>query len=206
MALHKGKSICNPGKHKSHFPLHLITKKENNSMLLRYRSLKAKELPPERRRDVHRALSLNHMVLIQLQGVAFEGKREVNKEELQKQVGRPKHSQKYAKPDPWDKQESIEPEAKARYLPGLGEQNLTAVYTHNCTPEKYLTSAAACPLTPGSQKQPQSRASGTPLGKWQRWGQARAVGGDPSWGWSEPLRPICAFRALLYRHKDHLRP
>lgn len=73
-------------------------------MLLRCRSLKAKELPPERRRDVHRALSLNHMVLIQLQGVAFEGKREVNKEELQKQVGRPKHSQKYAKPDPWDKQ------------------------------------------------------------------------------------------------------
>lgn len=103
-------------------------------MLLRYRSLKAKELPPERRWDVHRALSLNHMVLIQLQGAAFEGKREVNKEELQKQVGRPKRSQKYAKPDPWDKQESLEPEAKARYFPGLGKQNLysrihTQLYT-----------------------------------------------------------------------------
>lgn len=105
-ALHKGKSIFNPGKHKSHLPSHLITKRENNSVLLRYRPLKAKELPPEHRLDVCRALSLNHVVLIQLQGAVLEGKREVNKEEPQKQVGRPKHSQKYAKPDPQDKQSS----------------------------------------------------------------------------------------------------
>lgn len=69
-----------------------------------YRQLKSKEPPPAHRLHVWTACSLNHVAWIELQGLVFEGPREVNQEKSLKCLRRPKHSQKYAKPDPQDKQ------------------------------------------------------------------------------------------------------
>lgn len=84
-------------------------------------------------------------------------------------LGRTKHSQKYTEPDPEDKQSN----AKIRLVWVKHETQITwnwdpnwtpprfreagsSTYLHtslpNCAPEKYLTSAAACPPRPGSQE------------------------------------------------------
>lgn len=102
MTLHSGRVFSTLADIRATF--HQAKTRKNSMFLWLQTIIKQGATPPKHRLDVCTAWGPNHRVWIQIQGVVPEGEREANQEKPWMLLGRTKHSQKYTKPEPKDRQ------------------------------------------------------------------------------------------------------